>query len=202
MFGVVLGRHRPPTTTAELMSLQALPDKPAPDFVLTDQHGVVRSLDSFRGKAVALYFMDPRCTDVCPIVAREFVEADRLLGPLAQRVAFVGIDVNPNVRTTAALRHFDDEHGLQHLENWYYFTGSLSALHRVWGDYGIQVAVATSGAVIHTTIVDFIGPGGHERRLVAPRAEVRANGTGYLPFGQLSEWAHGIAAQLRRLVRS
>ena len=33
------------------------------------------SLSAFRGRAVVLEFMDSRCTGICPLVSREFIDA-------------------------------------------------------------------------------------------------------------------------------
>jgi protein SCO1 len=54
-----------------LMGLSPVPVRPAPGFTLTDQDGRTLSLASLRGKAVVLEFMDPHCTDICPIVSHE-----------------------------------------------------------------------------------------------------------------------------------
>ena len=52
-----------------------MPVRPAPGFTLTDQDGRVLPLSAFRGKVVVLEFMDPHCTDICPIVSAEFTNA-------------------------------------------------------------------------------------------------------------------------------
>ena len=62
------------TSLANLMVLSPLPGIRAPRFTLTDQNGHVLSLASLRGKVVVLQFMDPHCTDICPIVSAEFVK--------------------------------------------------------------------------------------------------------------------------------
>ncbi|MDA8295733.1 MAG: SCO family protein [Actinomycetota bacterium] len=198
--GVYLATRQPGESISQLMGLSSVPNRPAPGFSLHDQFGKTVSLASFRGKAVALYFMDPRCIDVCPLVAHEFIEADRQLGPLARHVALVGVDVNPNVRSRASLLSFDREQGLNRLHNWYYVTGSLAALQRVWAAYSITVQVRPSTLnVVHTAVIDFIAPNGRERAMAAPGCRYRKNGTGYLPGDELAQWATGIASELRRL---
>ena len=196
--GVYVATRPHPMTTRQLMGLSDMPVKTAPDFRLVDQDGRPVTLGALRGRAVALYFMDPRCTDVCPIVAHEFVEADRLLGSDARRVALVGIDVNPAALAPSALRSFDAAHGLDHLHNWYFLTGSLNSLRQVWSDYSVSVQVDPhTGDVVHTTIMEFIDPRGRQRAIAAPGAAVTAGGRGFLPGGELQQWARGIADQLR-----
>ncbi len=75
------------TSLADLMQLSPVPARPAPGFTLTDQAGHVLSLASFRGRAVVLQFMDPHCTDICPIVSQEFIDAYRDLGRPASRAS-------------------------------------------------------------------------------------------------------------------
>lgn len=188
-------------TLVRLMGLSPVPSKPAPGFTLTDQHGRVRSLASFRGKAVALYFMDDRCTDVCPIVARELALADRELGATASKVALVGVEVNPKFTAERWVRKFDAEHGLSRLPNWYYFTGTVAALAPVWRAYNVATGIdPKTGDDKHTTLIEFIGPHGRERAEASPQAFLRPNGTGYLPPATVSEGGHGIATQLRRIL--
>ena len=77
-----------------LMGLSPVPARSAPGFTLTDQDGRTLSLASLRGKVVVLEFMDPHCTDICPIVSQEYVDAYRDLGPLADKVVFAAVNVN------------------------------------------------------------------------------------------------------------
>jgi len=73
------------TSLANLMQLSPIPGARAPGFTLTDQRGHTMSLASLRGKVVVLEFMDPHCTDICPIVSQEFVDAYRKLGEGGRR---------------------------------------------------------------------------------------------------------------------
>jgi cytochrome oxidase Cu insertion factor (SCO1/SenC/PrrC family) len=59
------------TRLANLMSLSPVPATQAPGFTLTDQQGRTLPLAAFRGKVVVLQFVDPHCTDICPIVSAE-----------------------------------------------------------------------------------------------------------------------------------
>lgn len=202
-FGVHLATEHAPMSTTELMGLSRVPTHPAPSFTLTDQQGTSRSLTSFRGKVVVLYFMDDRCTDVCPLVAQEFIEADHHLGQAARHVAFVGVEVNPNFTAERWVRRFDRAHGLNKLPNWYYLSGSLATLRQVWQSYSITVQVVPKNLnVLHSTVMDFIDPQGHERAMAVPGALITKKGTGYLPGNELERWGQGIAREVRRLLPS
>lgn len=188
------------TSLADLMQLSPVPARPAPGFTLTDQDGRTMSLASFRGRAVVLEFMDPHCTDICPIVSQEFIDAYRDLGTAASRAVFIAVNVNPYYRGVGDMAAYSAEHQLTSVPSWHFFTGPLAALKAVWRAYDISVAAPSRNAdVIHTSEVFFISPGGQERYIAAPMADYTAKGKAYLPAGPLSEWGQGIALLTRQL---
>ena len=190
------------TALANLMQLSPVPGKLAPGFTLTDQAGRALSLASFRGHAVVLEFMDPHCTDICPIVSREFIDAYRDLGATASRVVFLAVNVNPYHAKVADMAAYSAEQGLNTVPSWHFFTGQVAALRAVWGRYGVLVdAPGPDADVIHTSAVYFIDPSGHERFVAEPTDDQTASGTAYLPAGQLTSWGQGIALVARQLAR-
>ena len=174
----------------DLMSLSPVPPRAAPAFTLTDQDGRSVSLAGLKGRAVVVEFMDPRCTDICPIVSQEFRLAYRDLGPLADRVVFVAINVNQFHEDVPSVRQFTDEHGLASIPNWHFLTGTTPALQSVWKAYGEAVEPNPTGDVIHTSAMYFIDPSGHERFVAMPEAS-----TAYL-----TQWGTGIARYSTRLL--
>ncbi len=184
-----------PTSTADLMGLSPVPTKPAPGFTLVDQHGATVSLSSLRGHAVVLEFMDPHCTDICPIVSQEFVDAYRDLGPKAPGTVFVAINVNQYFRTTADMASYSREQGLGIIPDWHFLTGPVPALRAAWHDYGIGVSAPSPDAdIIHASIVYFIDARGQERFVAAPMVDHTKSGASYLPPSQITAWGRGIAA--------
>jgi cytochrome oxidase Cu insertion factor (SCO1/SenC/PrrC family) len=140
---------------------------PAVAFSLVDQFNRPVSLASLRGKTVALTFLDPVCTSDCPIIAQELRQTDTMLGANASKVVFVAVVANPLYRSQAAMLAFDRTEGLNHLKNWLYLTGSLSALERVWNSYGIQLQVETGGAMVaHSDLAYVIDTSGHTRDIL------------------------------------
>ena len=189
-----------PTSLANLMALSPVPPRPAPNFTLVDQNGHTLSLASFRGHAVVLEFMDPHCTDICPLVSEEFVGAYHDLGKIASSVAFVAVNVNEYYRGVAAMTTFSDDHQLNTIPSWHFFTGSVGSLKSVWEDYGIYVEAPNPKAdIVHTSAVYFIDPTGRERYLATPMDDHTAQGTAYLPPGSLGAWGKGIALVARSL---
>lgn len=188
------------TPLADLMGLSPVPDRPAPDFNLTDQSGQNHSLASFRGKSVVLEFMDSHCTDICPIISQEFVDAYQDLGSDRSNVVFLAVNVNPYHLEVADMAAFTTEHGLNTVPTWHFLTGPVGTLTNVWNAYGVQVDAPNPTAdVIHSSFVYFIDPSGHERYLGSPQDDHRANGDAYLPGNQIASWGQGIALVARGL---
>ena len=182
------------TSLANLMQLSPVPGVRAPGFTLTDQRGHAMSLASLRGKVVVLEFMDPHCTDICPIVSQEFVDAYHQLGARAGKVVFAAINVNQYHATVANMATFSNAQRLNTIPSWHFFTGPVPALQSVWRDYNVEVQAPNPNAdIIHSSAVYFIDAQGRERFLASPMVDHTANGTSYLPLSQISAWAGGIA---------
>jgi cytochrome oxidase Cu insertion factor (SCO1/SenC/PrrC family) len=188
------------TSQANLMALSPVPDRPAPDFRLTDQHGRTLSLSTFKGHVVVLGFTDPHCTDVCPIVSQETVDAFHDLGRAASNVVFLSVNVNPYVTGVSDMAGYTERHQLSSVPSWHFLTGSAAELQSVWHAYSIAVDAPTPTAdVQHTDALYFIDPTGHERYLASPMVDHDAQGTAYLPADQLTSWGEGIALVSRHL---
>ena len=139
-------------------------DAPAPPFQLTDQRGGVVSLAGLRGHAVVLTFLDPVCTSDCPLIAQELRQADQRLGTEAHDVNFVAVVANPIYRSVSFTQAFDRQEYLNHVANWYYLTGSVSELRRVWNSYGVLVGIEPAGSMIaHSDLAFVIDAQGRER---------------------------------------
>jgi cytochrome oxidase Cu insertion factor (SCO1/SenC/PrrC family) len=209
----VTPRHHPPaalrpsgipanisTSLANLMTLSPVPGIRAPGFTLTDQAGRTLTLASLRGKVVVLEFMDPHCTDICPIVSQEFVNAYHELGPAASKVVFVAVNVNQYHRTVHDMAAYSAEHQLTSIPDWHFFTGPVPALRSTWQNYNIQVQAPNPNAdIIHTSALYFIDAHGMERYLAAPMVDHTKKGGSFLPLGQINAWGHGIALLARDL---
>ena len=147
-------------------------DTPAPQFHLIDQRGNEVSLAGLRGQVVVLTFLDPVCTSDCPLIAQEFRQADQRLGTQAQHVDFVAIVANPIYRSVSFTNAFDRQEYLNHLANWYYLTGSVSQLQRVWNAYGVLVETLPGGSMIaHSDLAFVIDAQGRERDVLVDNPE-------------------------------
>ena len=190
------------TQLADFMAPSSVPTMQAPDFALVDQHDRPLELSSLRGSVVVLEFMDPHCTDICPIISQELVEADRDLGNLSQRVDFIAVNVNPFHEAPADMAAYSTAHGLNSIPTWHFVTGSTAALSTVWKNYGTEVEAPSPNAdVVHGTTVFFLDPSGRERFVATPMADYSKSGVPYLPAGPLASWAKGIALVARDLAK-
>jgi cytochrome oxidase Cu insertion factor (SCO1/SenC/PrrC family) len=188
------------TSLANLMQLSPVPVTSAPGFTLTDQGGQAMSLASLRGRVVVLEFMDPHCTDICPIVSQEFTDAYRELGASAPHVVFLAVSVNRYHLQVADVAAFSSEQRLTTVPAWHFLTGSYPGLRAVWQAYKIEVdAPGPDADVIHSSQMYFIDPQGRERFLANPMVDHNASGSSYLPASQLASWGQGIALVARHL---
>ena len=190
------------TSLANLMQLSPLPGIRAPGFTLTDQNGHTMSLASLRGKVVVLEFMDPHCTDICPIVSQEFVNAYHQLGARASKVVFAAINVNQYHATVANMATFSTAQRLNTIPGWHFFTGPVPTLQAAWRNYNVEVSAPNPNAdIVHTSAVYFIDAQGRERFLASPMVDHTSGGMSYLPLGQISAWSGGIARLATDLTR-
>lgn len=140
----------------------------APGFTLTNQYGKSISLSSLRNKVVAMTFLDPVCTNDCPLIGQEFGEADRALGAASSKTVFVAIVTNPVYRSQFDMNAFDHQEGLDTLSNWLFLTGSVKSLQDVWNNYGVQAVVSPAGAMVdHSDIAYVIDGNGHTREVLS-----------------------------------
>ncbi len=157
--------------------------KPAPDFTLADQNGKQISMSDLKGKIVILQFMDPVCTDICPIVSQESIAADKQLGDKQKQVEFIAVNVNEYHASRQDVLDFSKSHGLQKLANWHFVTGTKKELQQVWKDYGIEVIPNPDGDVSHSANMYFIDKKGEERYVGFPQNDAAS----------INQWAKGIA---------
>jgi len=188
------------TRVADMMQLSPVPATGAPGFTLTDQAGHTVSLASFRGRVVVLEFMDPHCTDICPIVSQEFIAAYHDLGRLASQVVFVAVNVNHYHLQVADVAAFSSEQRLTMIPSWHFVTGTYPSLRAVWQAYNVSVyAPGPNADVQHSSAMYFIDRQGRQRYLASPMVDHTSAGSSYLPAGQITAWGQGIAQVARQL---
>jgi protein SCO1/2 len=137
----------------------------APDFTLTDQDGRPYTLSAQRGHAVALFFGYAHCPDVCPTTLAALARAKRKLGTAGAGYDVVFVTVDPARDTPATLKRY------VHLfdPSFVGLTGTPAQLDPVYSAYHVYHKIddstrsANGYLVMHSSIVEFIGPDGRLR---------------------------------------
>lgn len=83
------------------------------DFSFVDPDGQVRTLSSYRGQVVVLFFGYTQCPDVCPTTMAEVAEAKRLLGPQGSKVTGLFVTLDPDRDTPVVLKAYAANFGPQ-----------------------------------------------------------------------------------------
>jgi len=141
-----------------------------PSFALRDDEGrVVRSKD-VRGKAVAVTFLDARCTEACPIIAAQVGQAVRALGEERSGVEALAFTVDP-VRDTPAkieafLRRYRAKGDLRYLD------GSVAELRPLWKSFAVAAAHDTGNPNMHSAPVRVYDAKGRWRSTLHPGVDL------------------------------
>ncbi len=123
---------------------------PAPGFTLTDQFGRTYSLGEHRGYVTLLTFIDPRCWTDCPLLAAQLKSVRSAL-PAGTKLDIVAVAADPYHEQLSDLNHFIRQHSLADVKDFYYVTGKLPAVRKVWASYGIGVSMTkTDKMSIHS----------------------------------------------------
>lgn len=160
-----------------------------PSFTLMDQYGKDISLSDFKGKEMVIQPMDPKCTDICPLISQELISANNQLGPQSKNVVYIAFNVNQYHTKVQDVNAFSDQHGLSKLKNWYFLTGSPSQLKKIWKAYGIAVIPSKTGDVQHTSALFFVNSKGKEVYLGRPQNDKLS----------AKEWSNAISFILKRI---
>lgn len=132
----------------------------APDFALISQNGAKVTLESLRGKVVAVTFIYTWCPDVCPMLTDKMARVqDELGSDFGSKVAFVSITIDPERDTPDVLKEYAEAFDAN-LAGWSFLTGEPAAVHEVARRYGVVVAPAADGQVDHTLLTTLVDRGG------------------------------------------
>jgi cytochrome oxidase Cu insertion factor (SCO1/SenC/PrrC family) len=164
---------RPATTPVAAQYLPSLirQSEPAPDFTLLDQAGASVSLSALRGQVVLLTFMDPQCTNLCPIVGQEISAVEAALPATVKPVLLV-VSVAPN-RSAADVGKFTS-HVTWH-QGWHWLLGDQAQLQAVWVTYHISVQPSPTDVAHDETLF-----------VIDPRGRIAAGYNAPLPTAQVA----------------
>jgi cytochrome oxidase Cu insertion factor (SCO1/SenC/PrrC family) len=141
-------------------------DTIAPGFSATDQAGASYTLGEHPGHYTLLTFLDPVCFTDCPLLAAQLQQVGAHFGSRAP-LDLVAVAVNPRHETLANVRTFVAKHDLGAVKNFYFVTGALRELGRIWNAYGVQVASSPKAIMsVHSDLVFVVSPAGRIRWIV------------------------------------
>jgi cytochrome oxidase Cu insertion factor (SCO1/SenC/PrrC family) len=181
-------------TLSQYVGLRVLSNRAAPALELVDQHGVPFHLASLSGRVTVLTFLDPRCTDICPVVSAELRQAASDLGRGASTTAFVVVDANPSDLGRAAASAGIRADHLGSLPDLYFLSGSLPELNKVWVRYDVTIDYdPTTRRLAHTNIIYVISRSGRLTYSLAPFGNESFSGGFSLSLAETQRFASGLA---------
>lgn len=139
----------------------------APRFTLTDQFDKTYSLGEHPGTVTLLTFLDPRCYTDCPLLAQQLklLRADLTT---TTKLDIVAVAADPYHEQLSDLRHFIAIRDLSSVTRFYFVTGKLASVRKVWHQYGIGVTMTKSDTMsIHSDFM-FIINARHQVKWIIP----------------------------------
>jgi protein SCO1/2 len=129
---------------------------PAPDFALISQDGGEVTLESLRGKVVALTFIYTWCPDVWPMLTDKMARVQDALGAdFGTEVAFVSITFDPERDTPEALKAYAEAFDVNPA-GWSFLTGEPEAVRDVAQSYGVVALPTADDSIDHTLLTTLI----------------------------------------------
>jgi protein SCO1/2 len=137
------------TVSVQDRSVQGLPNIGG-DFVLTDQHGVVRSTTDFHGKFQLIYFGYSFCPDICPLGLQNISGALTKLGRDLDQVVPIFVTVDPERDTVDSLKIYTTNFH----PNFIMFTGTPDEIAMVQKKYKVYAAKAKPDGTMSDYLMD------------------------------------------------
>jgi cytochrome oxidase Cu insertion factor (SCO1/SenC/PrrC family) len=123
-----------------------------PGFRLRSYRGQWVNERSFRGRVVVVTFLETRCTEACPIIAREIADSLSLLDRSQRRaVAALAISTHPRDDTPLSARAFLRRHRAAGKLD--YLIGSTKELRPIWSAFHVLSALDSGEANTHSASV-------------------------------------------------
>ena len=139
----------------------------APTFTLTDQFNKSFTLGEHKGYYTLLTFLDPVCWSDCPLLAGQLRQVRSRL-PANAKLDTVAVTADIYYRTLPYLKHFIKIHDMGSVKDFYYVTGKLASLRKIWNSYGISVIqTRTDKMSVHSDYMFVINPHGKLKWIVS-----------------------------------
>jgi cytochrome oxidase Cu insertion factor (SCO1/SenC/PrrC family) len=123
-----------------------------PAFTLREHTGRPFRSSELEGRVMIVTFLETKCKEACPIIARQIGNALRLLDPEQRRdVAAVAISTHPGDDTPGSVRQFLVKHRV--LGQLHYLIGNERELRAVWRAFYVLSAFDSGDADTHSASV-------------------------------------------------
>jgi protein SCO1 len=120
---------------------------------LIDQNGHAFTLDSLRGRPVAVTFVSAHCTDACPLIDAEFAQAAATLARRKIRATLVTVTLDPEHDSLADMRKIAHTFSAD-ARHWLVAGGSVPEVNSVMNRFGVIAETGENGyREAHTTFV-------------------------------------------------
>lgn len=129
-------------------------------FALTDQNGMRRTDEEFRGKYMLVFFGYTFCPDVCPTTLAVISAALDMMGQRAERIVPIFVSIDPERDTPETMKAYLSAYG----NRWVGLTGtedeiaSIAKAYRVY--YRANKDEGTNYTVDHSGVVYLMKPDG------------------------------------------
>jgi protein SCO1 len=152
------------------------------DFALTDQNSTPFEFKNLAGKVVVVAFAYTTCPDVCPLITASLRQVQSgLTKEERKHVRLMTVTTDPEIDSPKVLTAYAKRYGAE-FDNWSFLTGNLTALKKIWQNFGVGVERKGRGLIDHTpltAVVDqkklmrfaYIGPSPDPKAVLA---DVRA----------------------------
>ena len=138
----------------------------APDFTLQTAAEKPITLRQFHGKAVLVGFIFTTCSGSCPATTHRMAKIHDALAdsPLADKVQFISITLDPERDTPAKLREYMQLYDVSS-PRWSFATGPVDEVRRVIADWDMWAKPAANGQLDHPSRVFLVDPQGRVREI-------------------------------------
>ncbi len=156
---------------------------PIADFALTDQNSTPFEFKNLMGKVVIVAFAYTTCPDVCPLITASLRQVQiGLTKEESKKVQLLTITTDPEIDSPKVLTAYAKRYGAE-FDNWSFLTGEVTALKRIWKNFGVGVQRKGRGLIEHTpltAVVDkqklmrfgYIGPSPDPKAVLADIREL------------------------------
>jgi protein SCO1/2 len=129
---------------------------PINDFVLTDQRDAPFELSNLTGQVVIVAFAYTTCPDVCPLITASLRQVQiGLTREERKQVHLLTVTTDPEIDAPKVLSAYGKRYGAD-FDNWSFLTGEVSALGKVWRNFGVGVKRKGRGLVDHTPLTAIV----------------------------------------------